>query len=113
MLLQIKVRCIGDQGSGHGSYSEAVIVSTPGNREAVTKAASVKSEASSSAAGESGRALALVASGKGRKGSVACAEAESVAPAQAGRGDRVKIRKGGKGGQHNISWISTSIHSVW
>ena len=38
---------MGSQGSGHGEYCDAVPVSTPGTREASSKAASVRSEASS------------------------------------------------------------------
>ena len=81
---QVRVRCVGEQGSGHGAYSEAVIFTTPGSRESVSKAASVRSEASSSTAGDAGRALTLASSGKGRKGGTNPAEADGLLPGQAG-----------------------------
>ncbi len=76
------MRCVGEQGSGHGAYSEAVTFTTPGSRESVSKAASVRSETSSSTAGEAGRALTLTASGKGRKGGIHPAEADGLPPGQ-------------------------------
>lgn len=76
------MRCVGEQGSGHGAYSEAFIFTTPGSRDSVSKAASVKSETSSSTAGDAGRALTLTSSGKGRKGATNPAEAEGQLPGQ-------------------------------
>jgi len=84
------VRCVGEQGSGHGAYSEAFIFTTPGSRESVSKAASVRSETSSSTAGDAGRALTLTSSGKGRKGGTNPAEAEGLLP---GQGNSNKAKK--------------------
>lgn len=80
---------MGNQGSGHGEYSDPVVVSTPGTREPVSKPASVLSEASSSAL-----SLAL-SSHKGRRGSMTGVEADGVLPGH----ERIrKVKKGGKAG---------------
>ena len=91
------MRCVGNQGSGHGKYSGSVLITTPGNRESVSKPASVMSEASSSATGD-GRLTLGQSSSKGRRGSFPSAEADSLAP-QASNERVRKIWKGGKAGQ--------------
>ena len=60
------MRCVGSEGSGHGSYSDAITVITPGNRKALSKAPSARSEASSAAGESSSTALAVIQAGKGR-----------------------------------------------
>lgn len=64
--MQIRVRCVGSEGSGHGKYSEPVTVITPGNRKAASKPPSARSEASSAAGELTSSALALRTPGKGR-----------------------------------------------
>jgi len=91
---QVKVRCVGEQGSGHGSYSEPVIVTTPGSREAASKPASVMSEASLSTAGDAGKSLTLVTSGKGRKDSIVQGEdGMAAAPGNSIKGRKTKVKK--------------------
>ena len=102
---QVRVRCVGEQGSGHGTYSEAVIFTTPGNRESVSKAASVRSEASSSTAGDAGRALALTSSGKGRKGSTNPAEADGLLPGQGSSNKAKKSARKGPGTGEKVAFI--------
>ncbi|KAL3147790.1 Fibronectin type III domain-containing protein 3B, variant 2 [Trebouxia sp. C0010 RCD-2024] len=87
---QVRLRCVGSQGSGHGDYCDPVIISTPGSREPVSKPASVMSETSSSTL-----PLAL-SSNKGRRGSMTGAEADVIPTGN----ERIrKIKKGGKAGQ--------------
>lgn len=99
------MRCVGEQGSGHGTYSEAVIFTTPGNRESVSKAASVKSEASSSTAGDAGRALTLTSSGKGRKGGPNPAEADGLLPGQASSNKAKKSARKAPGTGQKVAGI--------
>ena len=91
------MQCVGNQGSGHGHYSDPVVISTPGNRESVSKPASVMSEASSSAAGDSRLTLGS-SSSKGRKATLN-AEVDGLTPAQTSNERVRKVRKGGKAGQ--------------
>ena len=99
--MQVRVRCVGDQGSGHGSYSVAVSFKTPGNRESVSKPASVMSEASSQGGPSTGaetKALTTT-SGRRQKGSTVQADSDGLPPSypSSSKGDTVKIRK--KGGE--------------
>ena len=97
------MRCVGGQGSGHGSYSDPLVFTTTGSREPVSKAASVMSEASSSTAGDNGRALTLGSASKGRKGGMPRPEAESLVPAQPSSNKvKKKIRKGGGAGETSV-----------
>ena len=57
---------MGSEGSGHGTYSEPVTVTTPGNRMAGSKAPSARSEASSAAGEPSSLGLVVPQPGKGR-----------------------------------------------
>ena len=97
---------MGDHGSGHGNYSAAVTFKTPGNREPVSKPASVMSETSSqggfNSAAEQGRALVGTGSGhKTRRTGSLHAEIEGVPPSypSSSKSDTVRIRKGAKGGK--------------
>ena len=69
----------------------------------MSKAASVMSEASSSAAGDTGRTLTLGSAGKGRRGGAPRAEAESLVPAHTSSNKvKKKIRKGGGAGVTSV-----------
>ena len=106
--MQVRVRCVGDQGSGHGSYSTSVSFKTPGNREPVSKPPSVMSEASSQG-GPDSKALTTTSSSRRQRASAAQGDSDGLPPSypSGGKGDTVKIRK--KGGECT-TWLVTGYH---
>ena len=105
-VLQVRVRCVGSEGSGHGTYSEPVTVSTPGNRTASSKAPSARSEASSAAGEPSSLGLVVPQSGKGRARRDASDPSEDDLSAVAA-GPAPRRRR--KAGTHAFMWGSRSF----